>query len=306
MLLIRTHSNRCSLLARRRFNCCLHSQVGAVGADIKCMKLSLFTLFLALLLTALLPAKSAANDDLQRYLPPEQVRWLTVADENETNTRYLALYKEPMVNFARGQMVSMPDWHLHPLQSNLIQASYQHSPELGWHSWALVPPALALDRSQLTTARPDSVFPAVVDDTFFVPFRDALKKRLQRLTTEFDDEPGFTVWVLEGVTAAIAVQLISAEPALMPDALVVVDLYLPQVQLNKALSRQLAQLQLPVLEIISSNSNRWVTDAQSFRREYSQKYQQINYRQRALLSDAQLAQAELRSTVKGWLKYHGF
>ena len=270
------------------------------------MKTPLMMTLIALSFVLFSALPRAASDDLQRYLPPDQVRWLEVTADGASDSRYLALYKEPMVSFARGQLISMPDWHLHPLQSNLIQASYDDSPALGWHSWALVPPELALDRSQLASSQMNSAFPQAVDESFFEPYRNALKQRLQRLTTEFDNEPGFTVWVLEGITAAMAVKLISAEPQLMPDALIVIDLYLPQLQLNKAVSRQLAQLQLPVLDIISSESNRWVVDGQPLRRQFSQKYQQVNYRQRALLSEATLAKAELRSTIKGWLKYHGF
>ncbi|HAD47250.1 MAG: hypothetical protein CMF12_11780 [Idiomarina sp.] len=271
------------------------------------MKIPLIITFVAVALVSL---TGHANDDLQRYLPPDQVRWLNAdagsGNDADSNTRYLALYKEPMASFPRGQIVSLPDWHLHPLQSNLIQGVYADSPDLGWHSWALVPPVLTIERSQLATTQANSVFPEVVDEAFFEPHREALKQRVQRLTREFDNEPGFTVWVVEGITAAIAVKLISAEPELMPDALVVIDLYLPQLQLNQAVSRQLAQLQLPVLDIISNSGNRWIKNAQPLRRQYSQKYQQVNYRQRQLLSNSTLATAELRSTLKGWLKYHGF
>lgn len=244
----------------------------------------------------------ASEDDLQRYLPPDQIHWLPV----EGDSRYLSLYLPPMVNFSRGQLISLPDWHLHPLQSRLINKTYQSAPELGWHSWSLLPPELSLAAYQLQQPQSDSIFPQVVEDSFFKPYIDALAARLSRLQQEFVTEPGFTVWVMEGVTAAIGIKLISAQPQLMPDALVIIDAYLPQQQLNQQLSQQLAKLQLPVLELSTYAANDWVQQTQSLRHQLSQKHQQVNYRQRQLLSQGALAERELYSVLKGWLAYHGF
>lgn len=257
------------------------------------------TIFVALLLAV---NANASTDDLQRYLPPDQIHWLPV----EGDTRYLSLYRQPMVSFSRGQLISLPDWHLHPLQSRLINKTYRSAPELGWHSWALLPPDILLTSHQLQQPRSDSIFPAVVEESFFKPYTDALAARLTRLQKEFSSEPGFTVWVIEGVTAAIAVKLITAQPQVMPDALVVIDAYLPQQQLNQELSQQLAKLQLPVLEISTYAANDWVQKTQPLRHQLSQKYQQVNYRQRQLISQGELAERELYSVLKGWLSYHGF
>ncbi|AVJ56871.1 DUF3530 domain-containing protein [Idiomarina sp. OT37-5b] len=251
--------------------------------------------------STLVPPGADANDDLQRYLPPDQLRWL----EHEDN-RYLALYQPAQVNFVRGRLLSMPDWPLHPLQSPWVRHSYEQAPILGWHSWALVPPEMALQTHQLQQHNPASVHPQPVDEAFFEPYIAALQTRIQRLSTEFSDNPGFTLWVMEGITAAMAVKLIQQQPELMPDALVVIDMYLPQPQLNRSLSEQLAKLQLPVLELSTPEANQWVTSSLDLRRQYSQKHQQVNYRQRPLLSEGTSGQRELTSTLKGWLKYHGF
>lgn len=244
----------------------------------------------------------AGKDDLQRYLPPDQIYWLP----GEGDTRYLSLYQQPMVNFSRGQLISLPDWHLHPLQSRLINKTYHSVPELGWNSWALLPPEISLAPHQLQKPQAGSIYPAVVEERFFKPYTDALAARLTRLQQEFATAPGFTVWVIEGVTAAIAIKLISVQPQLMPDALVVIDAYLPQQQLNQQLSQQLTKLQLPVLELSTYAANDWVKQTQSLRRQLSQKHQQVNYRQRQLLSQGELAERELYSVLKGWLSYHGF
>ena len=255
-----------------------------------------------LLLCTLLCLQSDANDDLQRYLPPDQLHWLSDDGDN----RYLALHKEAMTSFPRGQIVSIPDWHLHPLQSRLVSYSYNHSPDIGWHSWALVPPALTIERHQLGQSQPDSNYPSPVEASFFDAHINGLQQRLLRINDEFSQQPGFNLWLVEGITAALAIKLILQQPDMMPDALIIIDMYLPQKQLNQRVSDQLAQLQLPVLEVVSNNANRWVRQTQDLRRQLSQKYQQVNYRQRALISHGGLADQEYFSTLRGWLKYHGF
>ncbi|RUO75199.1 DUF3530 family protein [Idiomarina seosinensis] len=265
------------------------------------MKKNLLITLCALMAATCSVAVASPQDDLRRYLPPEQINWL----EAEGDARYLALYKEPMVNFARGSMVSIPDWRRHPLQSPLIAHTYQVAPDLGWHSWSLLPPAEAIEPNRLQQPQASSNYPKPVDTSYFEPHISALADRLTRLNTELGEQPGFNVWVVEGMTAALAVKLLIQQPDLMPDALVVIDMYLPQVQLNKGVSRQLAQLQLPVLDIYSQGANSWVQNSKQQRHQFSQKYQQINYRQRQLLGAGQLAQQELASTLKGWLKHQG-
>ncbi|MGM0480919.1 MAG: DUF3530 family protein [Pseudomonadota bacterium] len=241
-------------------------------------------------------------DDLQRYLPPDQLVWL----ETDSEDRYLALHQQPMQSFARGNMIHLPNWNLHPLQSPLLSHLYQQSSLSGWHSWALVPPAMPMRQQHLQQHQSGSVYYQPVDEAYFEQPVEALAKRLTRLSEEFADEPGFTVWVVEGMTAAIAVKLLTEQPQLMPDTLIVIDLYLPQRQLNDDVARQLAQLQLPILDIYTESANSWAANSQPRRRQYSQKYQHVNYRQQPLLSDQQLAAQELTTAIKGWLKHQGF
>ncbi|WP_404400223.1 alpha/beta hydrolase family protein [Idiomarina seosinensis] len=241
-------------------------------------------------------------NDLQRYLPPDQLVWL----ETDNDDRYLALYQQPMVSFARGYMVHLPNWNLHPLQSPLISHLYQQAPLFGWHSWALVPPSRAIRQHQLQQHQSGSVYYQPVDQSFFDQPIEALAQRITQLNEEVVDEPGFSVWVVEGITAAIAVKLLTERPELMPDTLIVIDMYLPQRQLNNEVAEQLSQLQLPVLDIYTANANAWAAKSQPKRQQYSQKHQHVNYRQQALLSSAATAPQELTRAIKGWLKHQGF
>lgn len=251
--------------------------------------------FSLLVVCVFLSGTAKGQDDLERYLPDDQVTWLT-GDDDE---RYLALYLEPLKAFSRGSVLTLPDWHLHPLQSPLLAYNHTKMAELGWHSWALTPPDQPLKRYQLQNldSLPEQAFESQVT---------ALNQRLQSWQQAQQEYLGFSVMIAEGVTAALLVKALLAQPQQMPDVLVVLDLYLPNQQANRAVSRQLAQLQLPVLDIYSEAGNPWTRSAQQWRSQLSQKYQHISYRQKQLLGSAEVAQRQLATTIKGWLQHHGY
>lgn len=255
-----------------------------------------------MLLAAAFMNSAFSQDDLQRYLPQDQLHWLT-GDDGE---RYLALKKEYLQAFERGQIVLLPDWHYHPLQSFYIRPVYESAPDFGWTTWALTPPANRIRTSELQTPASATHFPEPADESVFTPLVSALEQRIDLLVEETISRPGFSVWVIEGMTADIALRLLQREPAIMPDAVILIDAYIPQFQFNRDLADRISQSQLPVLDIRSAEANRWVSEHWQLRKKLANKYQHPAYRQRQLINSGNTGQRELLSTIKGWLEFHGF
>lgn len=255
-----------------------------------------------LLLAALYSATATSQDDLQRYLPQDQLHWVT----GEGDARYLVLNKPYLQAFERGQMVLFPDWHYHPLQSFYIQPVYENAPDFGWTTWAVTPPDQPIRANDLQNPASATHFPSAAEDDVFTPSVNALSDRITSLNDDISVRPGFSVWVVEGITADIALRLLQADPALMPDALVLVNAYLPQFQFNRQLADHISQSQLPVLDIKTTEGNRWVTAHWALRKKLAQKHQHPAYRQRQLVNSGDAGQRELLSTIKGWLTFHGF
>ncbi|WP_289117518.1 DUF3530 family protein [uncultured Idiomarina sp.] len=243
-----------------------------------------------------------AQDDLQRYLPEDQLHWLTDGDA----ARFLVLKKEYLQAFESGQMTLIPDWHYHPLQSFYVSYLYNVAPDFGWTTWALTPPDNTIRTDNLQTPATSTHFPQQADDSVFEPLVAALENRIALLQDETLSRPGFAVWVVEGITADITLRLFEKTPSMMPDALVIVNAYIPQYHFNKALSERIAKSPLPILDIRTAESNHWLDAQWTLRKKLATKYQHVSYRQRLLLNSGNAGQKELRSTVKGWLEFHGY
>ncbi|EKE87482.1 DUF3530 family protein [Idiomarina xiamenensis] len=251
-----------------------------------------------------------AADDYARYLPPGETRWLSPSQSNEneqqSTQRFLLLERESLRSFSRGVLLSLPDWGYHPLQSAAVRQLYQFAPSIGWRSWALTPPDTDLRGDMLQIPAVDERFPEAVDDEQLQPLLDALRARLSVAAAQRRDYPGFYVLIVEGMTAALSLRLLSEDAGLRPDALVIIDPYLPQYRLNQALPKTLAQLPLPVLDVMTSRSNRWSLASADKRRQFADKYQQVSYRQRRLIGADSQQQAALTKLVQGWLKQQGY
>ncbi|MDV6315587.1 DUF3530 family protein [Idiomarina sp. HP20-50] len=258
--------------------------------------------YLLMLLVAVFTTPALSQDDLQRYLPQDQLHWLS----GDGDERYLALKKEYLQAFERGQMVLLPDWHYHPLQSFYIRPVYESAPDFGWTTWALTPPDSAIRTSKLQTPATTTHFPDAAGEDVFTPLVGALKQRLEALIEETISRPGFSVWVVEGITADIVLRLFESDPAMMPDALILINAYVPQFQFNRDLATRISQSQLPVLDIRSAESNRWVNEHWQLRKKLANKYQHPAYRPHQLINSGNTGQQELTSTIKGWLEFHGF
>ncbi|MBR38429.1 DUF3530 family protein [Idiomarina baltica] len=246
---------------------------------------------------------SHGQDDRARFVPPDEIVWLK--DATEKDVQYLALQLEPLRSFERGQFVALPDWGLHPLQSSLIKSSYHEASKMGWRSWGLTPPSMHIQPTSLAHHTPDSEF-TQPDDNALEPYRAALFKRLEALNEKVSQHPGFVVWLVEGISGALWIDWINKNPSAAPDAVILLDVYLPQPALNRVLGTKIAKLTFPVLDIKSASANRWVAKQWSMHETLSQKYQQLSYRPRSLLTRPPEAANELKSVIQGWFKFHGF
>ncbi|RUO80694.1 hypothetical protein CWI84_03670 [Idiomarina tyrosinivorans] len=261
---------------------------------------SVFLLYASLMIAA---PMATAQDDLQRYIPPEHTEWLT----GENDARYLALSYAEMTPYVRGASLLIADWNRHPLQSPSISRLLTTMPDFGWHTFAFVAPPepLQTDMLQVPATGP-SEYPQPVNDDVLQPLLDDLGKRLAALQQRADALPGFRLWVAEGISAGMLLRWLQQHPEQMPDGLIVIDAYMPQYQLNRELAKQLAETTLPVLDLVTDSANRWAASTVEYRRQLAHKNQHLSYRQQRLYGRGAPALRQLAASVKGWTKYQGF
>lgn len=276
-----------------------------MAADSKAMK-KILVLVLLLLLS---PSVNASEDDLERYLPPDETRWL-----EQGENRYLLLERESLRPMTKGVVIHLPAWDSHPLQRPMIRHLYQELPKQGWTTFALNPPAITLDTDMLQFPAIDERYPEAVSDETLNPLRDSLRQRLLVLFDELEEYQGFIILVAEGKTAVLLTDIVNTDLAtqsgiaatISPDALILLDAYLPQYALNKQFARQLASSQLPVFDLITDNQNTWVQEHPEYRSLLAEQQQHISYRQQHIQGSNAAAQRQLLQAVNGWLRYQGF
>lgn len=245
--------------------------------------------------------EASAYRDLEYYLPPGEVVWLSSGEYE-----YLLLERSNEQPFLRGNILFVPEWNTHPLQSIYLSSLYQVMPDYGWNTFALQPPIDNVASIPWSEAQ-DRRFPEPTSEDTRYPFKAKLQDRMETALAHISSEPGATVWVVEGISAGFLLQLLHEEVLPPPDALIIVGIYLPQWQLNEALAELIAQLSIPVLDLTPEDANSWVLQTQQKRVRAARRLQHLAYRQRILPRQPHAHQGRLlQHHVYGWLSHEGF
>lgn len=249
------------------------------------------------------------SDDLTHYLPPGETRWL----ETQGN-RYLLLERDSMQPITKGTALHIAAWNTHPLQSQALQASYAHLPNSGWNSLAIQPPTTVLSPDMLQFPAVDERYPEPVTEDTLNPLRESLRARLTPVFDELETAQGFVVLIVEGMSAPFLTDILRNDATantglyerVAPDAIVIIDGYLPQYSLNRDFAESLAQLNIPTLELTTYRASRWVDDQQGLRKQLANKHQHLSYRQIDIHGHGTLMRRQLTQSIEGWLRYQGF
>lgn len=271
----------------------------------------------------------ATVDDLAYYLPPGEVHWLGTdgnnaeaavdeTDSAETDSaetegaenqraaaqpRVLLLQRESTQPYERGKLLFVPEFANHPLQSTAVRTWYQGMAEYGWFSYALQSPTTSVNEL-IWQENTDARYP---DPAEITPLLSAMRERLQLAIEHIQVQPGPVIVVAEGVSAAVITQLLDNGEFPQVDALVVYAMYFPQWQLNETLATAVAQLRIPVLELVPGQSHSWVSDASAKRRQQAQRHQHPSFRQRTMPAGRHAEQPRyMLHELYGWLRSEDF
>lgn len=131
---------------------------------------------------------------------------------------------------------------------------------------------------------------------------------LSKINTTFLQQPGYQILMVEGKTASVAINLLNTELAPEINGLVLNNPYWPELTSNQALPKQLANLQLPVLDLISTSANNWAIQTQSERVAQTRIMVKPFYRQREVLGGQlnSLSTEHLAKEIVGWTRYLGW
>lgn len=245
-------------------------------------------LLLGLCLAGIVSAQEVSSrqqlwqQDLQRQLLASELTELT-----GDNGSFMALQREALTHFSKGTVILVPDWSEHAASPNQIDALRQQLNDYGWHTLAIMPPNAAIFEQD----------PSASD------YQQQLAERLLAATRQAELQPGNTIVIAKGSSAALLNQLYANEQLVAPAAFIMLGAYLADDDLNRELAKHIAEQRVPTLDISHQRDNRFANANLKLRRQLAQRHLKTQYRQRQLTGtfyDADV-HAWVLKEITGWL-----
>lgn len=146
-----------------------------------------------------------------------------------------------------------------------------------------------------------------VTESIATSYRQLINQRINALYQEAQNHPGFFIVLTKGCTAASLMRLVMEQQIEPPEAIILLSAFCPDPVINEQLNLDIAQSNIPVLELYRRTDPSWVTVAMQRRKKLAYKYFKSHYRQRELFSSHHNAQKQERllKEVYGWLTKMG-
>lgn len=232
--------------------------------------------------SALTP-EQALTADLNRQLPDyERV------EQSVNGSTFLLLQRESMTSFTKGTAVLVPDWSQHAASPKHINHLRQQLTDYGWHTLAVMPPSY-----------PEH---PLTEDSL-QQYQLNLKGRMEAVQQLADQQPGVSVVIAQGSSAAVLNRLYADKQLQEPAAFIMLGAYLPDQELNRQLAKAVASHQIPTLDITHQYDNDNANSQLKLRRQLAKKQLKAIYRQRQLIgSGYQYDEQEwVLQEIYGWL-----
>jgi hypothetical protein len=256
------------------------------------MREFLFAAVALLLSTVLLfsPAtlSTEQNDsaDILRQLPADEILQLSAQQNN-----FLLLQRENMTSYTKGTALLLPDASEHAASPKHIDTLRQQLNDYGWNTLALMPPPL----------------PPSLNSDNLADYQTVMLQRVQAAQQQAQQNPGVSIVIAQGSSAAVLNQLYASGQLTEPAAFIMLGAYLPNDELNRQVANALAKHQVPTLDISHAQDNRLVTSQLHLRRQLSNKHLKAVYRQRIITGSGYNAQTQqwVLHEIYGWLSSVG-
>jgi len=159
------------------------------------------------------------------------------------------------------------------------------------------------------TIKSNSIVSAISEADLII-YSQELEAYIAATLNQMQTTMGYRILVSQGITAATIAKLIADDNALMQqiDTLVINNPYWPIRKLNNKLPMVIAQIQIPVLDLISHWDNSWSKQTEKTRRVKATTELKEVYRQAEIIGQP-LDQAQMKyisRQIKGWTTYLGW
>ena len=242
-----------------------------------------------LLITGLAFAKDPAS--IPDFWPEDarrDVKWL----DPEGHSSFPALLRQSEQVKVEGNAILIPEagksvvspYHMTYLRETLAA--------LGWTTLLIEPPK----------------WPDTSNSSFWNSYREELLIRINTAHKITGELRGRTLIIAEGLSAASVMKLFADGELPMPEALVVVSPYIPDLALNQEIVGWFGQSEYPLLDIYSQGENSYAASTVKARAIAAHKQVRLDFRQKqlALTTPNVASQTWLTRQIHGWIDHLGW
>lgn len=245
------------------------------------------------------------KSDLNHYLSAEQLKPLLAGPDD-----YLTLVKKYTSANSKGVAILLPEWQQGATNPKAINYLRNALPAEGWSTIAIQPnnkpdnyPSTAI-----TVEQQKEENKLTLDD-----YKNKLSTMMNAIMNTAKEYPGIVLVIAQGNNAALLIDLYSQANSQRPNALIMLSSYRDTNQafigsVNKDFAKQLATIELPVLDLYLQHDNALVLAKAPQRKALAKQEMKVYYRQRQLNNTATsyYPEAALLSQINGWLKAIGW
>lgn len=240
------------------------------------------------------------KDDLQHYLTPSQVTPLLAGAQD-----FITLIEPDQSSNHKGVAILLPDWQQGATSPKALNFLRQKFPHQGWTTITIQPfdkpenyPSIAItDALRLEQNK------EILDQ-----YQQQLSAMMRTVMDQAKNYPGIFLVVAEGNHGALLADLYQQEKNELPNALILLSAYMLTDQDNQLFAQNVAQSELPVLDLFLKLDHPLALHNATKRRALAKQEFKTYYRQRQLNNyhTGYYPRDDLLIAINGWLKSIGW
>lgn len=244
--------------------------------------------------------ESIFNNDLKYYFKDADVRQFS-SDLDP----FLALYTEHNDSAKKGTVIFIADWQLAANNPQGFQSLPDSLSDLGWSSYRFTL-ANPLSTDKTVDDAPDSQTAPMLKgykQSDIDALRAKLSARFKLIYDEAKNDSKNIVVIVQGHNSALLANYLATDSYERVAALVVLNGYFSQTELNQLLADNISKLKTPVLDISYQDLTPWQLSEQKLRKRLVKRNNKPHYRQRTLfgMPGDELQNSRLNKEVYGFL-----
>lgn len=244
--------------------------------------------------------KKQTETDLKKALDPSLISPM-LAGPND----FVTLLEKDLNANNKGVAILIPDWQQNTTNPKSINFLRKTLPKEGWLTIAIQPP---LKPENYPSNNAKKALQIEENTLALKEYQTSLAAITNVVMEKAAGYPGIFLVIAEGNNAALLIDLYMKQEVPTPNALVTLSAHLLTPLDNQNLAQNMAEIELPILDMILKRDNIWVLHNAEHRRLLANKELKTYYRQQELnnINSSYYPQAALEKSIKGWLTSIGW